>query len=249
MQPVIFATSDTHNHAQELVIPPCDLFIHAGDISLNGNPDELLAFMLWLGTQTQIKHKIIVPGNHDRYYMKLRKNYYSPNNYIGKELLAFDRDDTEVLLNHSTEYMGLKIFGSAWSNFFFDWAFNGLEPKPGVGNHYYGGPGGCSPDTDHPMLKNIYDSIPDDTNIIISHGPPSIPNIFIDRNLEGEQIGSVELYNRCKTLPNLHTLICGHIHEGRGSYKDGNVSYYNVSYLDRQHQPYHKGQVIQIFTL
>lgn len=57
--------SDTHGLHRELVVPPGDLLIHAGDITMNSKPEWVYRhFDIWLG-ELPHPHKIVVPGNHD----------------------------------------------------------------------------------------------------------------------------------------------------------------------------------------
>ena len=58
------AISDTHNKHADLVVPPGDVLIHAGDVTWGGTLAEVEAFNAWLGTLPH-KHKIVVAGNHD----------------------------------------------------------------------------------------------------------------------------------------------------------------------------------------
>ena len=72
--------SDTHNKHRQLVMPPGDLLIHAGDFTERGlarfgiqigcgnnicHNREIKEFDDWLGSLDMYKHRILVPGNHD----------------------------------------------------------------------------------------------------------------------------------------------------------------------------------------
>lgn len=61
----IVAISDTHNRHEELTIPDGDVFIHAGDATNKSSEPELNDFLDWMTALPQ-KHKIFIPGNHDR---------------------------------------------------------------------------------------------------------------------------------------------------------------------------------------
>jgi predicted phosphodiesterase len=57
--------SDTHELHRELVVPPGDLLIHAGDFTFySKRPWMYRNFDLWLG-ELPHRHKIIIPGNHE----------------------------------------------------------------------------------------------------------------------------------------------------------------------------------------
>lgn len=64
---VIVAMSDTHDLHDRLDIddlPKGDIFIHAGDFTLNSTKEELERFREFLRT-LPYKNKIVIPGNHD----------------------------------------------------------------------------------------------------------------------------------------------------------------------------------------
>lgn len=59
----VIALSDTHLFRYD--IPAGDVLIHAGDICQLGKPSEFTSEIVWLSKQPH-KHKIYVPGNHDK---------------------------------------------------------------------------------------------------------------------------------------------------------------------------------------
>jgi predicted phosphohydrolase len=86
---------------------------------------------------------------------------------------------------------GLKIYGTPITPYFFNWAFN-RYPGQDIEQH---------------MRK-----IPNDTDILISHGPPYG---ILDANAKGEHCGCPSMLSKIQEVkPKL--LICGHIHEGYG---------------------------------
>lgn len=61
----LVSTSDTHGYEPEL--PDGHILIHCGDISIMaGKQDEFMRGIDWLAKQPH-PHKILVPGNHDRW--------------------------------------------------------------------------------------------------------------------------------------------------------------------------------------
>ncbi len=89
----------------------------------------------------------------------------------------------------------------------------------------YGGAFGVSRAADRVRL---YRTIPSDTQILITHGPPYG---ILDREFGStEPTGDLELLDAVKRIcPRLH--IFGHVHGGYGTYHDGNTLFVNASML------------------
>jgi hypothetical protein len=49
---------------RRLRVPPGDVLVHAGDITMKGGKNEMLDFDKWLG-ELPHKHKVVICGNHD----------------------------------------------------------------------------------------------------------------------------------------------------------------------------------------
>lgn len=199
----IIATSDLHGNLPQ--IPPCDLLLIAGDICPLTSHDLYYQygwldtnFRFWLN-RVPAKRVIMTFGNHD--FISQRQQ----NDVIELELKA------DMLFNESIIVDGVKIWGSPYSHFFHDWAWNAYEDE----------------------LLEMYQKIPNDTDIIITHGPPKY---FGDRTLTGLNVGSESLLETLKRFSK-KILICGHIHEGYGKYEDNNQNIiYNVSLVNRKYQ-------------
>ena len=63
----IVIIADTHNKHHELTLPPGDILIHAGDVSMNGEVSEILNFLNWFSVQ-DFSNKIFIAGNHDFFF-------------------------------------------------------------------------------------------------------------------------------------------------------------------------------------
>jgi Icc-related predicted phosphoesterase len=71
--------------------------------------------------------------------------------------------------------------------------------------------------------------IPDDTNVLISHGPPFA---ILDRADDGWNCGCEELLRRIESLQHLKLVVFGHIHTAWGmTYRNG-VTFVNASICD-----------------
>ena len=61
----IVCVADTHELHRELVVPPGDMLIHAGDITFfSKRPSMIQDFNDWLG-ELPHKYKVVTLGNHD----------------------------------------------------------------------------------------------------------------------------------------------------------------------------------------
>ena len=114
---------------------------------------------------------------------------------ICKDLGVIYLQDTFV------EIEGTKIYGSPWTVTYLDWHFM---------------------DSDVNLAKK-WEKIPDDINILITHGPEYGVLDFANT----QHIGSVTLGDRLDQLKDLKFHLFGHVHVGfgmKGQYDDGYIS-------------------------
>lgn len=127
------------------------------------------------------------------------------------ELNKIIPENVIYLNENSVEIEGIKIFGSPISPWFFDWAFNRHRGAD---------------------INKHWKIIPDDTNIIITHGP--VWGI-LDLTLRNEKVGCEDLRNRVSEInPKYH--ICGHIHEAYGMIQKEHTCFINASLVNIQNQ-------------
>jgi hypothetical protein len=214
--------SDTHNKHKQLdgKLPGGVLLIHSGDISSLGRKHEVESFIKWFGKQ-DYTHKVFIAGNHDMSFDReilLRNKLahfegrtdYDTECADGKpewlvELLANLPDNVYYLENSSIKLEGINIWGSPVSpSFGYGWGFN--------------------KDRGHDIAQ-IWNEIPMDTDIVITHSPIYGYN---DRAQNTNQnVGCSDLYHRLKEVqPHLH--FAGHIHEGYGHKTMGLTSWYDL---------------------
>ena len=120
-------------------------------------------------------------------------------------------DEARACLSNATYLMhepcvaaGLKVFGSPWQPWFLDWSFN--LPRG-------------------PELAAKWAEIPDDTELLVTHGPPRGVG---DAGRDGELLGCDDLRARLRQLrPRLH--VFGHIHEARGVWERDGTTFVNAS--------------------
>jgi Icc-related predicted phosphoesterase len=209
----VLCISDLHGYLPE--ISECDLLLIAGDICPVYNHKVAFQkswlnhdFRNWL-QKVPAKKIVGIAGNHDYVFEKSNLSDLAlPWTYLNKQ---------------STEYEGIKIWGSPYQLWFLDWAFNAPEEN---GEKY---------------LAKIYDKIPVGTDIIISHGPPYGFGDLTDR---GESVGSQALLDKIKEIKPKY-VITGHIHSARGIYEIDHgqqvTTVINAAILDEKYQPVNEG--------
>lgn len=133
--------------------------------------------------------------------------------------------NAHYLENESIVIEGLKIWGSPITPWFHNWAFNVQDPVE---------------------IAKIWARIPDDTDIVITHGPPD----GILDHVANRPAGCLALKHRIEQIqPLLH--IFGHIHEGAGRldhiWSNGfKTTFVNAAQLGRDYKPNGNIQVIEI---
>lgn len=195
--------SDTHNKHNQLKLIGGDILIHSGDISSTGEKHQIENFCKWFSKIENYTIKIFIAGNHD---------YLFQNNPIIATEIINSYNNINYLFNQTIEIDGIKIYGTPYQPEFYNWAFN--LPRNGD------------------ELKAIWNMIPGDTDILITHGP-SFGNLdkVIDRQ---DNLGCELLKLRIEEIkPKIHT--CGHIHTGYGYKFNGNTHMFNASVLNEQY--------------
>jgi Icc-related predicted phosphoesterase len=206
--------SDTHTKHNQVTssLPGGDVLIHAGDISSMGYRNEIQDFIKWFSGLENYKHKIFIAGNHDWGFQTEPKDTehlleLNPGcEYLQDNLFLIgdDTDDYEDMV---------KVWGSPWQPEFYNWAFN--LPRQGweLGVHW--------------------NQIPEDTEILITHGPPfgHLDTVKFNPTFN---TGCELLRERVDVVrPKIH--VFGHIHTGYGYKFDGNTHFFNAAVLDEQY--------------
>jgi predicted phosphohydrolase len=210
--PRIVCLSDTHNYGDEQIKAPDDgdILIHSGDATVRGSLPEVEEFLSWFAGLPH-QYKIFVAGNHDW--------LYQIDNRLARILTA---DFGVVYLQDSAvEIEGLKIYGSPWQPWFYDWAFN--LPRGAA-------------------LADKWRLIPADTDILVTHGPPFG---ILDATPSGENVGCEDLLRRVEEIkPLVH--IFGHIHHGYGQTEKFGVKFVNASICDEDYSPANRPIVLDL---
>ena len=181
--------------------------------------------MSMMGTETEIeqflkwyssiraKYKVLIAGNHDFLFEKQRM--------IAKDLLA-KYPDIIYLETEEVVIEGIKIYGEPRQPWFHSWAFNVERGE---------------------AIKRYWDAIPEDVNILVTHGPPKG---ILDMTMSGENVGCEDLLYRLPYLEQLKLVVFGHIHEHAGCELINGVYYVNASALNVRYQLQNRPQAFTI---
>ena len=159
------------------------------------------------------KYKIIIAGNHDFCFENELTN---TSRKILEDNGFIYLKDSEVIIDD------IKFYGSPYQPFFCHWAFNILSEYE---------------------REKIWDKIPIDTNVLITHSPPYG---ILDKTLHGDNTGCKPLKNRIDKLKDLKLNIFGHIHEQYGMIREENIRYINCSICNRNYEPINKPIKVEV---
>lgn len=206
----IVGISDTHNRHNKLVIPECDILIHAGDATGMGRESEVRNFAKWFDKQ-DAGHLIWVPGNHEKDF----------EDCLPHSLEWFKEECPTgiILINESVNIEGINIYGSPVTPWFYDWAWNVHRHQ--IKKYWNNIPLNTDILITHGPPHQILDEI------VYANGDP-----------KGEFVGCWELSDRIKDLKQLKHHLFGHIHfwGGQTVAKDG-ILYHNLSICDEAYMP------------
>lgn len=202
----IATTADLHGNLP--AVPECDVLVLAGDLTPATDHDvEFQArwldttFRTWLEA-APAKAIVGIAGNHDFVFER------------APELVPADLPWT-YLQDEVATVQGLRFFGSPWTPWFYDWAFNAPQH-----------------DAAEAFLDERYATVPDNTDVLVIHGPPAG---YGDRTSAGHLAGSSAFLRLIeRTTPSL--AVFGHIHEGRGAWTRGDTQLVNASAVTVQYE-------------
>jgi predicted phosphohydrolase len=224
----IVCISDTHSLHDRMSneLPEGDILIHSGDCTNVGRESDVSGFVQWFKNIEGFKYKIFIAGNHDFAFENepsWLNNYINPEKLIESNVTYLEDESIEIISEEFTR--PIKIYGSPWQPEFFNWAFN--LPRNGE------------------VLKSRWDNIPNDTDILITHGPPhGIRDSVVDRS-GTSQVGCELLRERVNTLkPLLH--VFGHIHGSYGVAYINETSFVNASICNERYEPINKPLVFDL---
>lgn len=164
---------------------------------------------------------LVVFGNHDFFAEEIGPKHLNGGHELTNMLLPGPlkgQHKIEILCDNSYKYMGFTFYGTSWCPDLRNWAF-------------YGG---------HEKLVEMYNKIPENTDVLLSHCPPRRGNagVVLQRGWNWmNDFGCLELADAITTKKPSWTF-CGHVHSGDHkitTIEDG-VNIVNVSVLDEDYK-------------
>jgi len=204
--------SDTHRQHEEVKVPEGDMLIFAGDGDWRTSA-SFYPFLDWFEKQPH-EYKIMISGNHDFLLQDCGKEkYYDYMEDIYSRDICYLEDS-------GVEIGGFKIWGSPITPTFFNWAY-----MRGRGD----------------KITETWDKIPNDVDILITHGPP----MYTLDNCRGDAVGCYDLAKAIDRVnPKLH--VFGHIHSQSGVVEKGGTIFVNASIVNEHYQVEYKPRVVDL---
>lgn len=156
------------------------------------------------------KYKIYVAGNHDKFIEEMSKEYI--RNFFAINGIVYLQDSFII-------WEGFKIWGAPWTPVFYNWSFMLQRGEP---------------------IAEKWALIPQDTDILITHGPP-----YGIGDACPMRVGCEDLFRRVHDInPLLHAF--GHVHEGFGIYRKEFTFHINCSSLDKRYEYVNHPVVVEV---
>lgn len=125
-----------------------------------------------------------------------------------------------LLIDESVTIEDKLFYGSPWTPEFCGWAF--MYPRE--------------------EGQKVWDKIPGNTYVLITHGPP---HMILDRTPRGDRAGCPYLANTVVGVaPKYH--IFGHIHDGYGTVSNKDTQFINAAICTESYRPTNKPIVIEV---
>lgn len=192
-----------------------EVFVPEGDILIHAGDATIR------GTEQEAENFLswfsALPHKHKIFVAGNHDWLYEVSNKRARFLTA--NFNINYLQDSAIEIENLKIYGSPWQPRFFDWAFNlnrGAE------------------------IAEKWKLIPEDIDILITHGPPHGILDEVSRRYWIENTGCEELRKKIEeisTLGKLKLHIFGHIHCGYGTAENFGVKFINAANCDEEYNP------------
>jgi Icc-related predicted phosphoesterase len=192
----IVIISDTHGQHEFMrhPLPDGDILIHSGDCTNVGTQANVREFVEWYQNLKGYDTKIFIAGNHDWAFERKPawlRQYINDENLSQSDVVYLE--DSEFIIEDPEFSRPIKIYGSPWQPNFMNWAFN----------------------VDRDKIYVHWEKIPNDTDVLITHGPPQEILDFAQYTRTFEGCSSLRYHVEERVQPALH--VFGHLHESYGS--------------------------------
>lgn len=218
----IVLLSDTHCQGRKVNVPDGDMVIHCGDLTYRGTGNETSYELEWFSNLPH-KYKLLIAGNHELGWENdLKRNYYRPVP-ISKPHFLDPYPNIVYLHDSGIEIDGIKFWGSPVQPHYHDWAFQKGRGAP---------------------LQAHWAQIPDNTDVLITHGPPYG---FGDTNGNplDDRFGDKDLLDRVlQVKPKYH--VYGHAHGGYGEYEFHGIHFVNAAICTEEYKPTNPPIIINV---
>jgi len=199
-------------HGHEPELEEADVLVHAGDLTMNGGQVQVVKALNWLIDEAHKFQHVVLIAGNHDFLFE------DDPELVGR--WCSERGLT-YLSDSGVTIDGVEFWGSPVQPWFHDWAFNRQRGAE---------------------IRKHWDLIPDDTDVLITHGPPSG---ILDLTKGGDYAGCIDLREAAfRVKPKVHAF--GHIHEGYGEWSANGTRYYNASYLDHRYFPVNKPMVVEV---
>jgi predicted phosphodiesterase len=132
-------------------------------------------------------------------------------NPVQRRYILAHAPNCTYLHNSGVEIDGVKFWGSPYQPDYYNWAFQLPRGKP---------------------LRDHWATIPNDTDVLITHGPPAY---ILDSD---DHFGDTDLLDRVMELkPKIHCF--GHAHTGYGTMEKNGIKFINAAILDEHYDVAH----------
>lgn len=164
--------------------------------------------------------------------LDVKHKIYVPGNHdcsLERNLLNLNEYKTiKFLIHQETEIEGLRIFGSPFTPSFGNWSYMRNRNK----------------------LGELWKQIPDDIQIVATHGPVNgILDLAYDFNTnEIVQTGCSSLYKRIVNS-SIKYHFCGHIHSGKKLHNNGILKHKGKTFVNAACLNHETGEILQGHTI
>lgn len=212
--------SDTHNRLSQMSIPDGDVLIHCGDITEKGTKQEVFN-ELAVFNRFNHKHKLIIAGNHDHWF----EDEPEAEREIADRFknITYLEDSSTIINSNDKSY---KVYGSPWTPNYCNWSF--------------------MPERNSVALKSLWSQIPDDTDILVTHGPPYGILDNPDNSIYGDiNVGCELLKERLKDL-SLKIHAFGHVHFSYGTETIDGTTFVNAASRLSRYSSFNEPIILEI---